>query len=104
MTVPGLASFLEFLSRPQTLGVLRWRRMDRQRGASWAIDPVPLQLSPTCPSFCLPHQCVQFLLKPPHPTLSLSYALESPGGASVQGPKPRLFVGPKYWFFLKAPE
>lgn len=34
MSVPGLASFLAFLSRPQTPGVLRLGRVDRQRGAS----------------------------------------------------------------------
>lgn len=105
-----------------TLGVLRWGRVNRQRGASWAIDPVPPHSSPPCPSLCLPHQCVslytpsrgsglglcvQSFLQPPHPTLTLGYTLELP---SVQGPKPRLFeskslaVGPKCWFFfLKLP-
>ena len=46
MAVPGLASFLTFLSRPQTL-------VGRQRGASWAAPnprliqhllPVPIHL------------------------------------------------------------
>lgn len=41
IAVPGLASFLKFLSRPQTPGGPRWGRVERQRGASWAL-PCPL--------------------------------------------------------------
>lgn len=46
MAVPGLASFLAFLSRPQTPRGLRWGRVSRQQGASWALT---LSLpSPAC--------------------------------------------------------
>lgn len=51
VAVPGLASFLAFLSRPQT-------PVGRQRGASWAAypalpSPFPFRPLPCPPSVCL---------------------------------------------------
>ena len=51
MAVPGLASFLAFLSRPQTL-------VGRQRGASWAAYPAPPAPFPFRPLLRPPSVCL----------------------------------------------
>lgn len=93
MAVPGLASFLAFLSRPQTPDGPRWGRVSQRGPSGYCLPPTPsvcLRLSLHPP----PSRSQAWICPPAHSPISSSpfgCTLGSPGvGGSLQGSKPDL--------------